>query len=118
MPPFKVVIFTSTAIAGAALTAAGPNLHYSPKLECNLHAEWCGMPDVAAPDDEPAPKRAPPMIFSQPVAGFTSTATGTSLASGLLDSPGPRRWRPLTALDGYEQALSMQALPAMASLSS
>jgi hypothetical protein len=113
MPPFRVVIFTGTAIAGTALAAAGPNLHYNPKLECNHQAELCGLPEVAAPDDKPAPKRAPLMIFSQPVAGFTATATGTSLAAWLLElsrKPTPPAMALPNGLGCHEQALSMQAL--------
>jgi hypothetical protein len=75
-------------------------LHGHPVRDCNPRIELCGLSEASYLPDEPAPEHAPALIFAPPVAGYTSTATGSALTRSL--SPSPQRWRPLTALEPDE----------------
>jgi hypothetical protein len=91
-------------LAGIGLAAATPwILHGHASPDCNPTKELCAVSDALYLPEDPAPEHAPPMIFAPPVAGYTATATGTALLRS-FDSPSPRRWRSLTALEGDEQA--------------
>jgi len=66
--------------AGIAIAAAAPMLlHGHPTRDCNPRIELCAFSDAAYLPDEPAPKRAPPLIFAPPVAGYTTSAPHSAI---------------------------------------
>lgn len=68
---YKIIIYT-----GAAIAALGP-MH--PIHDCNPRIELCGLSEAAYLPDEPAPKRAPSLIFAPTVAGSTVSAPSSAM---------------------------------------